>query len=597
MFQNCIECSILSKNLLQLRGNRGDEFVRFNILPKLLSTFGIVLLLLASVSIIAVTKLTSMENNVRSIHDDAMPSVIGLSTISSSLLQLDDIVLQSVVENDQSKLSVLQSQFETTLSNLRTSEKQYQATGLTGQELQLFNKFTTVENAYIASLQPIMDAAMKGEDQKAIPLIRNNRTQFQQTQVLLNQDVALNKQVADSETTDSLSQAASGRSVALTLSIVAFIIGLATAVLVSLGISRPLRKLTIVANQVSEGDLTGEPVVVKSKDETRELANAFRVMTANLTSLIRDVSKTAELVASSSEELMASAEQTMNATEEVTATIQEVATGSERQATTVEEVSSAMNDLSAGVQHIASNAQDVSVVAVNADGVATEGAKALSSINHQMEEIHTTFEHLNDVIAELDSRSQEIGEIVSVITGISSQTNLLALNAAIEAARAGESGRGFAVVADEVRKLAEQTSESAEKITQLIGSVQNGTSHAVSSMGSGTTKVKQGMEVVSKTVAHFANIQSAINQVAQQVQEVSAAVQQMSAGTEEVSSSLSEINQIASSSAAGTQTVASAAEEQLASMEEISSSATALAQIAEDLLASISQFKVSADSV
>ena len=111
-----------------------------------------------------------------------------------------------------------------------------------------------------------------------------------------------------------------------------------------------------------------------------------------------------------------------------------------------------------------------------------EGNEVIGQIINQMSLIQNAVQDLSSIIYSLETRSKEISDIVTVITGISNQTNLLALNASIEASRAGAAGRGFAVVADEVRKLAEQTEASAKDIAKLIGETQAETEDAVVSM-------------------------------------------------------------------------------------------------------------------
>ena len=111
-----------------------------------------------------------------------------------------------------------------------------------------------------------------------------------------------------------------------------------------------------------------------------------------------------------------------------------------------------------------------------------EGNEVIGQIINQMSLIQNAVQDLSSIIYSLETRSKEISDIVTVITGISNQTNLLALNASIEASRAGANGRGFAVVADEVRKLAEQTEASAKDIAKLIGETQAETEDAVVSM-------------------------------------------------------------------------------------------------------------------
>ena len=166
------------------------------------------------------------------------------------------------------------------------------------------------------------------------------------------------------------------------------------------------------------------------------------------------------MVSSTSQELASSAEEMNASTEQVSAAIQQISKGAQSQAAQVDETARIMADISTvGRSRSWTRPNAATEAAKKGAKSANTGKAAVENTIKKMQEIAKVVDESAKVIEILGKRSEEIGEIVGVITGISDQTNLLALNAAIEAARAGEQGRGFAVVAEEVKNLAEDSRE------------------------------------------------------------------------------------------------------------------------------------------
>ncbi|MEH7443169.1 methyl-accepting chemotaxis protein [Bacillus sp. JJ1122] len=378
-----------------------------------------------------------------------------------------------------------------------------------------------------------------------------------------------------------------------TLMIVAIfiLIGVLMSYFIVRSIIRPLKELGDITDRVANGDLT-RSFEVKKYDEIGKLGTSFNNMILALKELIQQVGEKSDLLASSSEQLNASSEQNNHATEQVANSIQEVASGTENQRNMVHHSTEVVKEMSDSIDKIMRNAQEVADTAKDANIVVVEGEQSIQKSVHQMKNINETVANLGKVIHTLGTRSNEISQIVDVISEIAGQTNLLALNAAIEAARAGEHGKGFAVVADEVRKLAEQSAKSTESIRQLIASIQADTNTAVVSMDKGTEEVEKGIQIVDHAGTSFRQIQQFVDNVSAQIHEVSASMEEMGQGAKQVVEFVNRIEEITASVNAESQEVSAATEEQLASMQEIAASAASLSYMAEELQESVRKFKI-----
>ncbi|MBW5471076.1 HAMP domain-containing protein [Brevibacillus formosus] len=564
---------------------------------KLLAGFLTVVALLAFVSTFALSQIRDLTMISGDIDKSWMPAVTLLGTVNGDISDVERLALNIIVEQNEEELTKQKEALDQLLAKIEDERKQLKtlvyASNAEGSEIvNLFEEFNTKYDAYLEKMPAFVKLGRENKYDEASKLhsVAYPLWYTANDNIVKLIDIYNEGAGKVSQSASELSQQAFV--IILVATFVAAAIALLIAFFMAHIISKPIQQINQAAVRIASGDLTGETIVLRNKDELGTLAASFNTMTANLRAMIESVATTSEQVAASSEELLASAEQNAKASEQITLTVEELATGTSEQVDIVKRSSQAMGEMALGSEQIAQLAQSVSISAVDAANQSAEGNMIIKSAVEQMNTVRNSITSLSELVTGLGERSAEIGTITEVINNLASQTNLLALNAAIEAARAGEHGRGFAVVAEEVRKLAEESSLSAQRITDLVQLIQNDTRQAVEAAKMNSDETQSGMEIVTAAGQAFENISNAVNKVAGEIQEVSAGAEQMAASTDEVVHYVEKISAIAEEASGGVNNVSAATEQQLASTEEIASSAGSLSKMAEELQEQINKFKV-----
>jgi len=373
---------------------------------------------------------------------------------------------------------------------------------------------------------------------------------------------------------------------------VSTLIGIVVIVLFSRHLGNPIQLIAQNLKKIADQDLSVKNIKIKNKDELGDLANGLNTMTSNLKEVLNSVSSSAQQVAATSEELTASSEQTSRASEEITESIQQISSGQESQLLGMQEAKNSVSQISSSITEITTNIKELNDLSIETSKVSDSGNEVILQTVEQMNQINNQSTATTEAMLVLERKSQEIGEIINVITGIAEQTNLLALNAAIEAARAGEHGKGFAVVADEVRKLAEESGNAAKNISSLISEIQDNTKHTVQTANEGKLAIESGMKYVSNAGKTFEKISDDINLINNKLSFISGEIQEINSNTEVLVTEVNKTKDVTERSTDYTQNVVAAAEQQYASMVEMTAASRALAEMSEKLQDVVSDFKL-----
>ncbi len=295
--------------------------------------------------------------------------------------------------------------------------------------------------------------------------------------------------------------------VTLGVSILALFVGGFLAWSLSRLISRPLREAIVVAERIAQGDLSAD-VHVTSRDEVGQLLGAMQTMNSELRRIVSQVQSASSLVSSAANEVAQGSSDLAQRTEE--------------QASALEETASSIEELNATVQQNADNSVQASRLAEQARSQVEVGAQTVQKTIGAVRSIHES--------------SEQIADIISMIDEIAFQTNLLALNAAVEAARAGEHGRGFAVVAGEVRKLAQNSSDAANQIKELIET--------------SVDRAEEGLRLANDSGIALQDILLSAKKVNDLVGEIANASREQASGLSQVSTAVMQMDQVTQQNAA-----------------------------------------------
>lgn len=397
----------------------------------------------------------------------------------------------------------------------------------------------------------------------------------------------------DVSTINTFKRAILGRTAFILLAVL--ILSAVVSALLSRSFSKPVDRILALIQKTADFDLTDDAsyqdLTVK-KDEMRAIAESVLVMREKLTDLVWQMRAASEELVDHSSRLSVSANESSDSNQQMVLAVNEIASGSGEMAETLTEAHETIKAMARNVAHASEGMETTTHSAAQSLEVVAQGQKAVEGSERTTRKIVDTFAELKQSINELSGLIGNVSTITDVIDSISSQTNLLALNASIEAAQAGEAGKGFAVVAEEVRLLAEKSTSSAKEIAGIIQVTGEKSRTAVEKIQGTEEAVAAQEEAVSITKDSFRDIQSTMEQIAEQTTATSELLTQIDGAAQSIADKMQDISAAGEQSAANAQEIYASSEEQQALTEVIASFASGTSDTAEKLKAEIAQFTI-----
>ena len=449
---------------------------------------------------------------------NTVPSLLTLNQAYVPFTQMRTAVWQHVAAKDPAVRDKLEAGIKEARAAVGQALDKYEKENLSDQQDKaLLATDRAVLLRYDGVRDKVLALSKAGELDAARDLLMQNQPIIKELVDAFAAHHGYNEKLANMGAAEGIATAASARWIAIVLALSITAAVAAMGLLLARRIASSLKNAIDVAHTIAGGDLSVQ-ISATSKDEVGQLMTAMAEMSESLVRIVSEVRSGTETIGTASSEIAAGN--------------LDLSARTEQQAGSLEETASAMEELTATVRQNSDNARQAKQMAVSASDKAVRGGEVMGDVIRTMEAI--------------DSASNKIADIISVIDGIAFQTNILALNAAVEAARAGEQGRGFAVVATEVRNLAHRSAAAAKEIKTLI-------SDSVEQVG-------QGGKLVQQAGAAMTEVVDTVRSVTDIVSEISAASAEQSTGIDEINRAITQMDEVTQQNAALVEEAAAASQ-------------------------------------
>ncbi|WP_346833029.1 methyl-accepting chemotaxis protein [Pseudomonas abietaniphila] len=535
-----------------------------NIAPRAFLGFSIIGLLMLILGIFALSQMSKINDATETMATNNVPSIKSLDKLTEASIRLRVLSYRLMLNRDPDTLQKTVDLLAMRNKQIDDARAIYVKLISAPEEQAAYDQYLSLLNDYrrLEDRMKSLSSANKLDELTSL-LSADLQTNSDQMNVVLGKLVEINTQQINDTNKDAARQYSTAFTMVVTLLIIATVLTLLFAWLLTNSITRPIASALKAAEEIAEGDLT-RTIHVDGTDEAGRLLTAMLKMQSKLRDTLQRISGSATQLASAAEEL--------------NAVTDESARGLSQQNNEIEQAATAVNEMTSAVEEVARNAVSTSEASKNATSSASDGRDLVQETVSAIERMSGDVQSTATLIGNLADESRDIGKVLDVIRGLADQTNLLALNAAIEAARAGEAGRGFAVVADEVRALAHRTQQSTSEIERMIGSIQGGTEQAVNSMRSSTERAESTLNIAKGAGVALDTINSAVVEINERNLVIASAAEEQAQVAREVDRNLVNIRDLSTQSATGAHQTTAASSE--------------LSRLAVDLNGMVARFRV-----
>ncbi|MCD3216313.1 methyl-accepting chemotaxis protein [Clostridium botulinum C] len=355
----------------------------------------------------------------------------------------------------------------------------------------------------------------------------------------------------------------------------------------------PIKYIVNILNEFSNGNFSIG--IEKSPGLTREIEyimDAIDLTRNSVVNIIEYIKDASTQLKDSSNSLLSITEQSSSVGDEVAKAIQQIANGAVHQSEKLNESVQLIEELGNIVEISLENSHEMMKSSDEVKNASNKGDSFIKDLREVYNESKSANLEVVKKVKILGEKSKEIENITESIKSITEQTNLLALNASIEAARAGDAGKGFAVVAEEVRKLAEESSNSAIKIKDVIDEIKTSINEVFDTLDKAMQLSDKTGDNVNVTKENFDKIKESIQTLQNNIKNVSIALNNIKEHKDNVEFNISDISAVAQESAATSEEVSASSEEQAAGLQEIVLSSEELNSLSEKLQEIVSKFQI-----